>query len=276
MWAYSAKSASVRTRQWTQVTQLGEAPPAITQFAYTTHRNAEGRQQFVVCRGLGLLSEVDDIYRSVTNSFDVLSRTWKVYPSKGSSPKAEADAAVAYFDNSLYYFGGVKAEDNINPSLADDKLYHYDLTMQTWRVLSVNNPPPSRNLFGMAVYQETLYVFQGWSNLLSNQLTVFKLKLKAEVKSWELVEYSNAKEDQNLPHDSYGFDFKGSWAYFSCGWNVSNIKNNIVKADLSKPEPITFEIATVNYDSPSARMNHQLVTIGTKLVLFGGENNTSK
>jgi hypothetical protein len=161
--------------------------PCITQFAYTTHRNAEGRQQFVVCRGLGLFSEVDDIYRSVPNSFDVLSRTWKVYPSKGSSPKTDADAAVVYFDNSLYCFGGVKAKDSIDPSLADDKLYHYDLTMRTWQVLSVSNPPPSRNLFGMAVYQETLYVFQGWSSLLSNQLTQFSSsssKLRSSPGNW--------------------------------------------------------------------------------------------
>jgi hypothetical protein len=72
------------------------------------------------------------------------------------------------------------------------------------------------------------------------------------------------------------FSFKGSVAYFACGWNEDSLINVVSKVDLSQAEPLTFDLLTSDYISPSARMFHKLVSVGTHLLMFGGETSDSK
>mmetsp|Transcript_34294 Transcript_34294/g.60025 ORF Transcript_34294/g.60025 Transcript_34294/m.60025 type:complete len:1030 (+) Transcript_34294:49-3138(+) len=265
MWAFSMDSAT-----WEEVPQKGAVPPGITQFAYSSFTVHDKLLKFVICKGYGLSSVIHDIY-----IFDVESRTWNFYPSNGVKPKVDSDGAVVYYKETLLFFGGYKKEDNQNPSLADNGLYKYDFSVNQWSHVSIHNQIPNRNLFHMSIYKDYLYVFPGWSNEFSNQLSLYRINLAAPAWEWEAVAYTNSEYDSRLPHDSYGFDFKGSVAYFTLGWDRMSLKNDISRLDLSKV-PLAFDFLTTSYVAPSARKNHQLIQMNTKLYIFGGEDSESK
>lgn len=183
---------------------------------------------------------------------------------------------MVYYEGDFYFFGGYKEEDNIDPSLAEQILYKYTLSTLTWSLVTTSNTINNRAAFGMAVYNGSLYMFPGWSDWLKDQRTILKLNLKTTLLTWQEVRYTNDIYEPLIPYDSYGFDFKGSIGYFSCGWNVSELKNNLSLIDLDSAEPLTFVVVTTNFIAPSARMGHQLVTIGTHLLMFGGQGKNSK
>jgi hypothetical protein len=49
--------------------------------------------------------------------------------------------------------------------------------------------------FGMSVYKDYLYVFQGWSDLLIDQREIYKMKLTEAALVWTKVKYTQDKYD---------------------------------------------------------------------------------
>jgi hypothetical protein len=275
MLALSLKTLTVRTSQWSEVAQAGDVPTPVASFAYTTYFD-KGNLKFVLCRGAGLFETLNDVYVYPIISFDVPTKRWTVHPGKGTRPKAERDSAIVYYEDALYHYGGYKEEDNRDPSLAETKLYRYDLKLQVWTEVKVRDELPNRGNFGMAVYNHNLFIFLGWNTILFGQREVYKLQLKSSVLAWEEVKYTNDRYDLVMPYDSYAFDFKGSTAYFDCGWNRDELNNNISTVDLSLGVPLTFQYVTDFFVAPAARQHHKLAVIGTHLLMFGGEGKHSK
>mmetsp|Transcript_1756 Transcript_1756/g.3759 ORF Transcript_1756/g.3759 Transcript_1756/m.3759 type:complete len:151 (+) Transcript_1756:730-1182(+) len=147
---------------------------------------------------------------------------------------------------------------------------------ETWNAAQTTNSIRDRSAHALTVYNGYLYFFQGWSEQYKDQREVYKVKLQSSTYTWELVPYEGDMYSDSLPYDAYGFDFKGSKGYFTCGWNVEMLKNDLMVVDLAKPEPLTFEAITTYYLAPSARMHHRLEYVGTKLLMFGGQGQSAK
>mmetsp|Transcript_2028 Transcript_2028/g.4613 ORF Transcript_2028/g.4613 Transcript_2028/m.4613 type:complete len:1061 (-) Transcript_2028:540-3722(-) len=265
MWALSLKSYL-----WTEVEQGGDPPPAVASFAYSSYIENQ-KIKFAISRGITFETALEDVY-----IFDLETKKWTKAKGNGTQPKAERDSAMVYFEGAFWYFGGYKEEDNINPKLAESILYKYDIAGEKWATIQTTNTILNRHSFGLVAYNSKLYMFQGWSDAYDDQRTIYKLDLKASSFTWVEVEFTNDLYDPLTPYDSYAFDFKGSVAYFACGWNLSELKNNIATMDLKQAEPLTFKAVTYTFITPSARMFHQLVAVGTQLFMYGGQGRNSK
>jgi hypothetical protein len=204
-----------------------------------------------------------------------------MYPSSGAAPKVNTNASMVYWSGCLLFYGGYYNESSLDLQQTT-VLRLYDFTAKTWVIVdSLIRETISE--FGMLVYQDTLFTFQGLSITEGYWFKVYKLKLRDVSSQWEEVSYSN---DDSFPQYAYAMDEHDGTVWFFGGWSNStyinsnhtyiDIWNKVTSVDLCKSysaQPkLVFKLRSAGYDSISPRAGHSLIPIADQLLTFGGRD----
>jgi hypothetical protein len=262
MWVYYRDPMS-----WSKLTTKGATAPAFTRFAYTSYRDSSNKLKIAVTYGETMTGTDKNVY-----VFDVETWTWTKNTSNGDPPQHDVDSEMTYYNGKLYLYGGRNTDYN-----NDLRLYSYDFTTQTWSGLTTTNSPKERETHGTVVYGDYLYVLPGWTGIEEyDDGEIKRINLKTGSTAWETLKIDSESEAKAFfPRDSYGYVITGSLVYFSCGFREDGIVNNVVTLDLSQ-SPLKYEVISENFESPPSRTNHSILSIGTKLYMFGGKGTTGK
>jgi hypothetical protein len=203
-----------------------------------------------------------------------------MHPSSGAAPKVNTNASMVYWRGFLLFYGGYYNESFLDKDQTTH-LSKYDFKNETWINMG-DGDDLTMSEFGMQVYQDTLFTFQGASLDEGSWLSVYKLKLDDHDLYWEEVSYNFTRSH---PRYSYAMDelngkvwfFGGFSSYYSKGQII--LRNDVMVADLcmhyTAKSELVFELATAGYDSISPRAGHSLIPIADQLLTFGGRDGTS-
>mmetsp|Transcript_2025 Transcript_2025/g.4598 ORF Transcript_2025/g.4598 Transcript_2025/m.4598 type:complete len:1092 (+) Transcript_2025:3535-6810(+) len=271
MWVFS-----IEFIRWTEVPQKGDIPPPLDAFTYKSYYE-NNRLKFVIAMGTGNFKANHNVY-----VLDVETLTWTKHTSKGVLINSVKNASMSYWRDALYYTGGYTLDAQYLNSTYDTSLYKFEFASSVWTQVETTSSIPNVFCGGMDTYNNSLYLYPGWDEVnFRETLTVYKLDLTAKALTWVTMSIDSSTSS-SIPSDSYSFVSVGSVAYFAFGWEDNEslsldykISNRLVSVDLNE-HPLKFKTLAKYYLSPPPRKDHNFITIGHKIYMFGGEEKSSK
>jgi N-acetylneuraminic acid mutarotase len=177
------------------------------------------------------------------------------YPQEGSS--------ISYFNGSLYLFGYSLIQTLENDYVKND-IYRYDLDGNYWEVVEVKGDRPDGRVYHYScIYNNELYIFFGLDYATFSEFKNF-YKFNFEKSEWILVE-----SDFGISNSQGAFVQVDNIVHFIHGRNLFEITNSIITLDLSK-DNLGRNITSPYWISPSERIDHCGLVIGTNFYVFGG------
>jgi hypothetical protein len=135
-------------------------------------------------------------------------------------------STVVYSEGCLYLYGGTTVQ-----LTSDNRLYKYDVGLETWSVVATGNSPPERYLHGSCLVGTKLYILPGWNDVSQQDIGTFdSIDLRAPSQWAEAA----VKDPRDLrTRDSYSYTCIDSKAYLFAGWSISvGIRNDLLMVDL--------------------------------------------
>ena len=193
---------------------------------------------------------------------------WTKFENLGNYPQPKTAPSLNYLDGVLYLVGG---EADASPDPYKPEFYKYDLSSYSWEEVSALKSFVNRNLHGSCIFDNYLYLFYGWSNLLnSNVDSIDRIQLNSSSATWEKLEVEPTNE--NLLRSTYGYACSENKVYMFGGYSAQTLRNSVLQFDLSQL-PLTYQFLAHDYYGPLSRTEHSLVVINAEFYLFGGINN---
>ena len=193
---------------------------------------------------------------------------WTKFENLGGYPQPKTAPSLNYLDGVLYLVGG---EADASPDPYKPEFYKYDLRSYSWEEVSALKSFVNRNLHGSCIFDNYLYLFYGWSNLLnSNVDSIDRIQLNSSSATWEQLEVEPTNE--NLLRSTYGYACLENKVYMFGGYSAQTLRNSVLQFDLSQL-PLTYQFLAHDYYGPLSRTEHSLVVINAEFYLFGGINN---
>jgi hypothetical protein len=182
---------------------------------------------------------------------------------------------MVYWSGVLLFYGGYYNESFLDKQQTT-LVRKYDFDSQIWTIFQ-NSEGETISEFGMVVYQDTLFAFQGYSIAEHYWTSVDKLNLTDVSPTWEEV---NFDFDDSFPQSAYAMDEHNGTVWFFGGWSTDyeylDIWNKVMSVDLCKPytaeSELFFELKGEGYDAISPRAGHSLIPVADQLLTFGGRN----
>jgi N-acetylneuraminic acid mutarotase len=179
--------------------------------------------------------------------------------NSGKMPKNRMQCTLAYYNESLYYFGS-----SSDGEAYDNNLYRYDLNSEEWEVVeTIGEKPPPISLHSVFVYNGDMFILFG--AIIETQSASNKVnKFNFERKKWSLVSLS-----AELIRVLSASVLIGSKGYYLYGRDEKGIFNSVYTLDFSQ-DPIKVQELSKNFLTPTERFSHCAHVINTFMYVFGG------
>ncbi|CAM6020227.1 unnamed protein product [Sphagnum balticum] len=239
--------------QWREVTQPAGAPKARSSHAVAV----VGDKAFVFGGEFEPRVPIDNL----VHVFDLVSQIWSILDCKGDVPSPRVGVAMVTVDKVIYVFAGRdKEHEELN------EFYSLDIETGVWKLLSSGTKsPPNRFYHALAADDKgkRVYTFGGCGkDGRLNDLWSF------DISSGEWVKLPSPSPGSKLvPRGGPGLVVLNNsvWVIFGfCGHELRDIH----RFDL---EGQTWEEVEGSGEIPTGRSVFGTATIGSKIVLYGGE-----
>lgn len=162
---------------------------------------------------------------------DIASLTWTKLPNTGDAPKINSSASMTYYSGAFYFFGGY-FKSSFPRIIKNSPLLKYDVKSKSWSLVPQTTQALAVTDSAMVVYEGTLYRFQGFNPYEGGVYDIFKINLTESNLDWQLVDYKMERNDS--PCDSYAYEILGNKIWFTSGWSLSRLRNDVMELDLGE------------------------------------------
>jgi Galactose oxidase, central domain/Tyrosine-protein kinase ephrin type A/B receptor-like len=179
-------------------------------------------------------------------------------PSSGNLPGIKDSASMAYYNNTLYLYGGSYQFDEL---ASEYGLFAYNLDIKTWTKINSTENRIKTYFHSAHIYKNYMYVLYGYMETGSyNQF--WRLNFNNFI--WESL--GNSTGD---PMEFYGFFQSGSVLTMILGISGDSFFNSINTIDFDG-NFLNPKIISKNYDMPRKRKGHCMIKLQNLLFVFGG------
>jgi len=203
--------------------------------------------------------------RSWTSGQSTTSPTFQTYTLQAvasTPPAARQDGGVVYFNNLIYFFGGV---DQYNTYYND--MWTFNSATTVWSQLSTTGTAPAaRGGFAMFVYNSLIYIYGGINasgTLYSNTFT-----FNPTTKAWASISPSGAVARYNF---AYALNPAGTSLYMFGGTNSSFASTSSIYL-LNLSTPAWSVVNASGLPAASSQFGAVLVTSTSKFYMYANSN----